>query len=149
VATDEIVSERTIGHSRAALLMFDTRKILIWPSEPQAASFDEAPAVEDRRELRECKAVRRGRTADRRTQCRLPASDRHSRVPDFASPRLEAQVEFSATILGHGGKIVGTRTFRDTVPLDTVDASAVAAAFDQAFGKAIVGLVVCASPLVY
>jgi hypothetical protein len=29
------------------------------------------------------------------------------------SPRLEAQVEFSAKILGHGGKIVGTRIFRE------------------------------------
>ena len=60
------------------------------------------------------------------------------------SPRPEAQVEFSAKILSHGGKIVGARIFRDTAPLDTL---AAAAALDQAFGKAVLDLVVWASPL--
>ena len=140
-----------------ALLMFDTRKILIWPSQPQAASFDgtqwsgslpkllQSKIVESFENAKPLGAVARpteGLSADYQLMIDIRA------FQISPSPRPEAQVEFSAKILSHGGKIVGARIFRDTAPLDTVDASAAAAALDQAFGKAVLDLVVWASPLV-
>ncbi len=53
-----------------------------------------------------------------------------------------AQVEFSAKVVGDGGRIVGSRTFAAAVPAPDVHAAAAAAAIDKAFGQAATDLVV-------
>jgi ABC-type uncharacterized transport system auxiliary subunit len=60
----------------------------------------------------------------------------------------QAEVEFSAKILGENGRIVDARIFRATVPAATGDAPGAAAALDEAFGKVVVELVVWASGLI-
>ena len=53
-----------------------------------------------------------------------------------------AQIEFSAKVVGDGGRILGSRTFAATAPAPDVHAAAAAAAMDKAFGKAATDLVV-------
>ena len=53
-----------------------------------------------------------------------------------------AHVEFAAKILGEAGRIVGSRTFDAVVPAGDVSARGAASALDQAFGKAVTGLVI-------
>lgn len=48
-----------------------------------------------------------------------------------------AVVEFGAKVVANGGKVVGTRVFRQEVPSKSVDSKVVAAALDEAFGKAL------------
>jgi phospholipid/cholesterol/gamma-HCH transport system substrate-binding protein len=52
-----------------------------------------------------------------------------------------AHVEFAAKILGEAGRIVGSRTFDAVVPARDVSAAGAAAALNEAFGKAVTGLV--------
>ena len=52
-----------------------------------------------------------------------------------------AHVAFAAKILGDNGRIVGSRTFDAVVPAPGPGAADVAAALDQAFGKAVTDLV--------
>ncbi|MGB8039912.1 MAG: ABC-type transport auxiliary lipoprotein family protein, partial [Pseudolabrys sp.] len=60
----------------------------------------------------------------------------------------QAEVEFSAKILGDNGQIVDARIFRATVPTTAADASAAAGALDSAFGRVATELVVWASGLI-
>jgi phospholipid/cholesterol/gamma-HCH transport system substrate-binding protein len=53
-----------------------------------------------------------------------------------------AEVEFSAKVVGSGGRIVGSHTFSATAPAPDTRAAAAAAAIDKAFGKAVTELVV-------
>jgi phospholipid/cholesterol/gamma-HCH transport system substrate-binding protein len=52
-----------------------------------------------------------------------------------------AHVEFAAKVLGVSGRIIGSRTFDAVVPAKDVSAAGAAAALDEAFGKAVTGLV--------
>lgn len=52
------------------------------------------------------------------------------------------EIEFAAKILGPDGRILDARIFRAAAPAKAADASAAAAALDQAFGKAAIELVV-------
>ena len=56
-----------------------------------------------------------------------------------------ADVEFTARLLGNNGKIIDARLFRASVPAKAADAPAAAAALNEAFGKAVVELVVWAT----
>jgi ABC-type uncharacterized transport system auxiliary subunit len=53
-----------------------------------------------------------------------------------------ATVEFSAKVVGEGGRIVGSRTFSASVPATDLDAAGATGAIDKAFGKAATDLVV-------
>lgn len=67
-------------------------------------------------------------------------------ISRVASP--EAEVAFSAKILARDGKIIGTRAFKGTAPVQRSDVSAAATALNQAFGQAAVDLVVWGSVLI-
>jgi phospholipid/cholesterol/gamma-HCH transport system substrate-binding protein len=56
-----------------------------------------------------------------------------------------AHVEFAAKLLGEAGRIVGSRTFDAVVPATDVTAAGAAAALNEAFGKAVIGLVTWAA----
>ncbi len=55
-------------------------------------------------------------------------------------PEPVADVEFSAKIVAENGHIVGLRLFHATVPARATDTPAVAAALNEAFGKAVADL---------
>jgi phospholipid/cholesterol/gamma-HCH transport system substrate-binding protein len=52
-----------------------------------------------------------------------------------------AQVELGAKIVASGGKIAGSRVFRQSAPAKSIEAPVAAAALDQAFGKVLIDLV--------
>jgi phospholipid/cholesterol/gamma-HCH transport system substrate-binding protein len=64
------------------------------------------------------------------------------------APDPTANVEFSARILGEGGRVVGAKVFRATAPSATTEAAAVAAALDEAFGKLAIQLVLWARDVI-
>jgi phospholipid/cholesterol/gamma-HCH transport system substrate-binding protein len=59
-----------------------------------------------------------------------------------------AQVEFSAKVVGDGGRIAGSRTFSAAVPAPDTHAAGAAAAIDKAFGNAATDLVVWAGTII-
>ncbi len=52
-----------------------------------------------------------------------------------------AEVELAAKIVRSDGRIASAKVFEATIPMNAIDATAAAAALDQAFGKVITGLV--------
>jgi len=52
-----------------------------------------------------------------------------------------AEVELSAKIVGEGGRVVASRTFRSTTPVLAVDPPGAVAGLAEAFGKAATDLV--------
>lgn len=69
------------------------------------------------------------------------------------APSPHGEIQFTAKVLGKGGKIVGARLFQAEVPANmsgnAPNAAAAAAAIDQAFGKVAKELVTWAAPLVF
>jgi phospholipid/cholesterol/gamma-HCH transport system substrate-binding protein len=59
-----------------------------------------------------------------------------------------AHVAFAAKVLGESGRIIGSRTFGAVVPAKDVSAAGAAAALDEAFGKAVTGLVTWTSGII-
>jgi phospholipid/cholesterol/gamma-HCH transport system substrate-binding protein len=136
------------------LLTFDTQRILVLPSDSDGPNFAGTQWSDHLPKLLQSKIVESFENAKSIGAVALPTegliADSQLLIGIRAfqislSPRPEAQVEFSAKILGRDGKIIGTRVFRNTVPLETVAAGAATAALDQAFGQAVIDLVVWAS----
>jgi phospholipid/cholesterol/gamma-HCH transport system substrate-binding protein len=140
-----------------ALLMLDTRKILIW-SNDQGSSLADVQWSDSLPKLLQAKVIesfeRAGSLGAVATPNEALSAD-YQMLLDLRSfhiarePMPTAQVEFSAKILNRDGKILGTRIFQGSAPLQAVEPSAVAAGFDQAFGTAASNLVVWGSALVH
>jgi phospholipid/cholesterol/gamma-HCH transport system substrate-binding protein len=52
------------------------------------------------------------------------------------APERRAEVEFTAKVVGEGGKVLDGRTFRATAPVKAEDTAAAAAGLNDAFGQA-------------
>ncbi len=137
-----------------ATIMFDTQKFLVRPSEAEGPSFanskwsDNLPKVmqakviqsfENAGLLRSVVRSNEALTADYQLQIDI----RTFQLTLAADPM--ADVEFTARLLGNNGKIIDARLFRASVPAKAADAPAAAAALNEAFGKAVVELVVWAT----
>jgi ABC-type uncharacterized transport system auxiliary subunit len=59
-----------------------------------------------------------------------------------------AHVEFAAKLLGEAGRIVASRSFDAVIPATDVTAAGAAAALNEAFGKAVTGLVTWAAGVI-
>src|SRR5262249_13817438 len=57
-------------------------------------------------------------------------------------PDLTGEVEIGAKLLGSSGRIIATRTFRASAPVEGSGAPASVAALDRAFGQVGAGLLV-------
>ncbi len=140
-----------------ALLMFDTRKILIWSNDgKEASSFPDAQWSDNLPKLLQAKVIESFERAGSLAAVALPndgLSADYQLLLDVRAfqitrePTPAAQVEFSAKILSRDGKIIGMRTFQGSAPLQAIEVSAAAAAFDQAFGTAASDLVLWGSAL--
>ena len=139
------------------VLMFDTQKILVRPSGAEGPTFSNAKwsdtlpkllqariiqSFENANLLRSVAKPIEGLTASRQ----LLIDIRSFQLSLAADP--QAEVEFSAKILGDNGQIVDARIFGATVPAAAADAPAAVAALDSAFGKVAAELVVWASGLI-
>jgi phospholipid/cholesterol/gamma-HCH transport system substrate-binding protein len=140
-----------------AVLMFDTQKILVRPSGAEDSTFSNAKWSDNIPKLLQARIIQgfenanllrsvakpiEGLTAGRQ----LLVDIRSFQFSLAAAP--QAEVEFSAKILGDNGQIIDARIFRATAPATAADASAAAAALDTAFGKVATELVVWASELI-
>jgi phospholipid/cholesterol/gamma-HCH transport system substrate-binding protein len=137
------------------LLMFDTQKILLSPPDSEGPALpgmqwsDSLPKLLQAKIIETFENARSPGAVARPTDGFSPDYQLLIGIRAFqvsTSPKPEAQVEFSAKILGGAGKILATRIFRSSVPLEILDPRASVAALDRAFSKAAVDLVVWASP---
>jgi len=140
-----------------AVLMFDTQKILVRPSGTEGPTFTNAKWSDNIPKLLQARIIQSFENANLLRSVARPMeglTSSHQLLIDIRSFQLsvsaapQAEVEFSAKILGDNGKIVDARIFHASVPATAADAPAAAAALDNAFGKAAVELVVWASALI-
>jgi phospholipid/cholesterol/gamma-HCH transport system substrate-binding protein len=64
-----------------------------------------------------------------------------------AGDALNAQIELSAKMVGLGGKVLASRSFRSTSPVRSLDPGAVAAGFSEAFRTVLADMILWADPL--
>jgi phospholipid/cholesterol/gamma-HCH transport system substrate-binding protein len=140
-----------------AVLMFDTQKILVRPSGTEGPTFTNAKWSDNIPKLLQARIIQSFENANLLRSVARPMeglTSSHQLLIDIRSFQLsvsaapQAEVEFSAKILGDNGKIVDAQIFHASVPATAADAPAAAAALDNAFGKAAVELVVWASALI-
>jgi phospholipid/cholesterol/gamma-HCH transport system substrate-binding protein len=140
-----------------AVLMFETQRLLVRSNGVEEPSFanarwsDDIPKLFQARILQSFENANRLRSAARPMEG-LTAS--HQLLIDIRSFQLSlspaplAELEFTAKILADNGRILDARIFRITVPSAAADAPSAAAALNEAFGKAVIELVVWASDLI-
>ncbi|MBV9628357.1 MAG: membrane integrity-associated transporter subunit PqiC [Xanthobacteraceae bacterium] len=140
-----------------ALLMLDTRKILIW-SNDQGSSLADTQWSDNLPKLLQAKVIE---SFDRAGSLAAVAVPNDAFKADYQmlldlrafqiarEPMPTAQIEFSAKILNRDGKTIGTRIFQGSAAVQAIEASAVAAGFDRAFDTAARDLVVWGSALIH
>jgi phospholipid/cholesterol/gamma-HCH transport system substrate-binding protein len=136
-----------------AVIMFETRKIIVRPSGSEGPTFanaqwsDSVPkllqakiieSLENANFLRAVSRATEGIAADYQLLIDI-RSFQISMLPDPI-----ADVEFSAKIVANG-RIINAKVFHATVPTKAIDAPMAVAALSEAFGKAATELVLWAS----
>lgn len=148
-------SEKPVGGQLAvaeptSLVLFDTQRILRRPGADGSPAFPNAQWSDSLPKLLQAKVVQIlensgrlsgvGRTSDGFTaDYQLLLDLRKFQISTADQPR--AEVEFSAKLVGDGGRILGMRTFQASIPTAADDAGAAAAALDEAFGRTATDLV--------
>jgi phospholipid/cholesterol/gamma-HCH transport system substrate-binding protein len=140
-----------------AVLMFDTQKIPVRPSGAEEASFANARWADNIPKLLQARFIQSFenanllrlviRPADGMTAGRQILIDIRS-FQFSLSTVPQAEIEFSARILGDDGKVIDARIFRATAISVSPEAAAAAAALDEAFQKTAVELVVWAAAVI-
>lgn len=140
-----------------ALILFDTRKILVRPSPSEDPTFAKAEWSDNIPKLLQTKIIQsfenaglaravsrlgEGITADKQ----LAVDIRKFQIS--VSPEPMAEIEFAAKIMSDNGRIAEAKVFRATVRAKEMNASAAAAALDEAFGKCATELVVWAAGVI-
>lgn len=149
-------SEKPVGGQLAVaepttVVLFDTQRILIRPAATGAPAFPNAQWSDSVPKLFQAKVVQTlensgrlsgvGRTSDGFTaDYQLLLDLRRFQISTPNQPK--AEVEFSAKLVGDGGRILGTRIFQASVPTGAENAAAAATALDQAFGRTATDLVI-------
>ncbi|HLN09208.1 MAG TPA: ABC-type transport auxiliary lipoprotein family protein [Xanthobacteraceae bacterium] len=137
-----------------AVLMFDTQKILIRSPSGEMTTVANAQWSDTVPKLVQAKIIQTFENAHDLAEVTRPIEGLTASaqllidIRSFEivlSPDPVADVEFSAKILGDGGKIVAARIFNASVPAKDVEAPAAPAAINQAFGKVAADLVTWAS----
>lgn len=137
-----------------AVLMFDTQKILIRPPSGEMTTVANAQWSDTVPKLVQAKIIQSFENANYLAAVTRPIDGLAANdqllidIRSFnivLSPDPVADVEFSAKILGDGGKIVAARIFHASVPAKGVESPAAPAAINEAFGKVATDLVVWAS----
>jgi phospholipid/cholesterol/gamma-HCH transport system substrate-binding protein len=140
-----------------AALIIDTQKILVRPSNTEGPTYKNAKWSDNIPKLLQARIIQSFENANLLRSVVRPMEGLtagHQLLIDIRSFQLSlsaapmAEVEFSAKIVADNGKIVDARIFRATVPAETADAPAAAAALDKAFEKTATDLVVWASGLI-
>ena len=140
-----------------AVIMFDTQKILVRPSSAEGATFANAKWSDNIPKLLQARIIQSFENANLLRSVMRPMDGinagrqllidiRSFQVSLAAIP--QAEVEFSAKLVGDDGKVIDARIFHATVPSATTEAAAAAAALDEAFRKTAVDLVVWTAAII-
>lgn len=127
-----------------ALIMFETRKLIVRPSGSEEPTFAQAEWSDSVPKLLQSKIIQSfenaglarfvSRPGDGLTADKQLAID----VRKFQltlSPEPIAEIEFAAKILTGDGRIIDAHIFRASVPVPQTTAAAAVVALDEAFGK--------------
>jgi phospholipid/cholesterol/gamma-HCH transport system substrate-binding protein len=140
-----------------ALILFDTRMILIRPKPSDDPTFAKAEWSDNIPKLLQTKIIQSFENAGLSRAVSRPGegivADRQLAVDIrkfqiSASPEPMAEIEFAAKIMSDNGRIVEAKVFRSTVPVKEMNAASAAAALDEAFGKCATDLVVWAAGVI-
>ena len=132
-----------------ALLMIDTQKILVRPQPPESPTFAEAKWADNLPRLLQAAVIQSlensryfdavvRQSDDFKSDFRLAIELRTFQIT--TGPEITAEVELVAKVVDGDGHVVVTRVFRGAVPTKITDASAAAAALNQAFGQIAIEL---------
>ncbi len=137
-----------------ALITLDSQKIVVRPSAGDNPGLDNAQWSDNIPKLLQEKIIQSFENSNYVAAVARPMEGlnadyqllidiRSFQVSVPAAPAAPtAHVEFAAKILGDKGRIVGSKTFDAVVPVGEMTAPAATAALNEAFGKAVTGLVV-------
>jgi phospholipid/cholesterol/gamma-HCH transport system substrate-binding protein len=141
-------SELTIAEP-TSLIMFESRKIVVLPSDEEEPSFANAEWSDSTPKLIYAKILQAFENAGLARAVFRPSDNVTSEnqlvfdIRKFQvskSPTLNAEVELSVKLIS-SGKIVDARVFAAKISVHALNASAAAAALDLAFGKCVTELV--------
>jgi phospholipid/cholesterol/gamma-HCH transport system substrate-binding protein len=135
-----------------ALVALDTQRIIFAPGAGEAPPVDRAQWSDTIPKMFQARIIQSFENAKvvaavARPMDGLAADDqlvidiRSFQIAPGSAGGPVADVEFSAKLVGDGGRIVGSRTFSATAPAPDTQAAGAAAALDTAFGKAATELV--------
>jgi phospholipid/cholesterol/gamma-HCH transport system substrate-binding protein len=140
-----------------AALMFVTQRLLVRsngvvePSFANARWSDDIPKLFQARILQSFENANRLRFVARATEGLTASRQLLIDIRSFQlslSPSPVAEVEFTAKVIGDNGRILDAKIFRVAIPSAAADAHSAASALDEAFGKAVVELVVWTSEII-
>lgn len=134
----------------AAPMAFNSDKVVIVGDPPETSPFEKAqftdniPAVVQAKIIESFEGSGCFAAVTRPLDSLEPSDQLQTEIRQFAialTPAPAATVEVAVKFVSAGGKIVGSRNFKETAPLATVDAQGAVAALDGAFGKILAGAV--------
>jgi len=135
----------------AALLLFDSQKILVRPQTLDHPTFETARWSDSLPKLIQAKILQSFENSKYLAAVARPGDGLNSdyqlliEIRSFeiaTAPEMAAVVELSAKILGENGRIKDSRIFRSTLPAKITDAAAAASALNEAFGNVAKELVI-------
>jgi phospholipid/cholesterol/gamma-HCH transport system substrate-binding protein len=141
----------------SALIMFDSRKILVRPAPSDDPTFAKAEWSDNIPKLVQAKIIQTfenaglSRNVSRSGEAGVPDKQLAIDIRRFeisTSPQPVAEIEFVARIIADNGRIVEARVFRASAPAAALNASSTVAALDRAFGQSAKDLVIWAANLI-
>lgn len=140
----------------ASPMAFNSDKVVILGDPPETSPFEKAQFTDNVPAVVQSKIIESFESAGcfaavTRPIDTIDQSDQlQTEIRQFAivmEPTPTANVEISIKFVTAGGKITGSRDFKQSVPLATVDAPGAIAALDSAFGKVLADAVPWVSKL--
>jgi phospholipid/cholesterol/gamma-HCH transport system substrate-binding protein len=147
---DQTIDAQLVVNDPAAVLLFDTQKVLVRPDAPHDPTFETARWSDSLPKLIQAKVVQSFENAKYFSAVSRPTDGANAdyqllieiRAFDIETTgQTEAVVELSAKVLGNNGRVIGSNVFRTAIPTKVSDASAAAAVLNQAFGQVATDLV--------
>ncbi|WP_295555305.1 MlaD family protein [uncultured Hyphomicrobium sp.] len=134
----------------AAPMAFNSDKVVIVGDPPETSPFEKAqftdniPAVVQSKVIESFEGSGCFAAVTRPLDNLEPSDQLQTEIRQFAialTSSPAATVEIAIKLVSAGGKIVGSRNFKETAPLPTVDAQGAVTALDGAFGKVLASAV--------
>jgi phospholipid/cholesterol/gamma-HCH transport system substrate-binding protein len=147
---DKLPPGQIVVPEPTAILQLDTQKILVTPTGAEGSTFtdvrwsDSLPKLIQARVIQSFENANYGRSINRPIDGLSVGYQLMIDIRSFKASLLPlpvADVEFSAKLISGDGRILDAHIFHVTAPAKGSDAAAIAAAFDQAFGKAVTELI--------